>query len=57
MSLTKRTEHPGEAVKASMKQAAGLLTGNRQTPAAGHRDRATGHVTRAWVTIKSPFVR
>lgn len=38
-----------------MKQASGLLTGNRHTSAAGHRDRAKSSVMRAWATIKSPF--
>jgi uncharacterized protein YjbJ (UPF0337 family) len=57
MTITKRAAHPSEAFKGGVKQVAGMLTRDRHTSAASHRDGAKRNAMRAWATIKAPFVR
>ena len=57
LTITKRAGHPREAFKGGVKQVTGMLTRDRHTSAASHRDGAKRNAIRAWATIKAPSVR
>jgi uncharacterized protein YjbJ (UPF0337 family) len=52
MSIGKKFAHKAEAVKGSVKQAAGRLTGSRRLCAGGRRDRFKGNMKQAGAKVK-----
>jgi uncharacterized protein YjbJ (UPF0337 family) len=52
MSIGKKFAHKTEAVKGSLKQAAGRLTGSRRLRAGGRRDRFKGNMKQAGAKVK-----
>ena len=52
MSIGKKFAHQAEAVKVSLKQAAGRLTGSRRLRGEGRRDRFKGNMKQAGAKVK-----
>ena len=52
MSIGTKFAHQAEAVKGSLKQAAGRLTGSRRLRAGGRRDRFKGNMKQAGAKVK-----
>ena len=52
MSIAKKAAHKAEAVKGSVKQTAGRLTGNRRLRAEGRGDQAKGNLKQAGAKAK-----
>jgi uncharacterized protein YjbJ (UPF0337 family) len=52
MSIGKKFAHKAEAVKGSIKQTAGRLTGSRRLRAEGRRDRFKGNLKQAGAKVK-----
>lgn len=57
MSFAKKFAHQAEAVKGSVKEAAGRLTGNRRLRAEGRRDQFKGNAKQAGAKVKDAFKR
>jgi uncharacterized protein YjbJ (UPF0337 family) len=55
MSITKKIAHKAEAVKGSMKKAAGRATGNRRLRAEGRGDQVKGNTKQAGAKMKDAF--
>jgi len=52
MTIGKKFAHQAEAVKGSLKQAAGRLTGSRRLRTGGRRDRFKGNMKQAGAKVK-----
>ena len=52
MSISKKFAHMAEAVKGSVKRAAGRLTGSRRLRAEGRGDRSKGNMKQAGAKVK-----
>jgi uncharacterized protein YjbJ (UPF0337 family) len=52
MRIGKKFAHKAEAVKGSVKRAAGRLTGSRRLRAEGRRDRFKGNMKQAGAKVK-----
>ena len=52
MTIGKKFAHQAEAVKGSLKQAAGRLTGSRRLRAEGRSDRFKGNIKQAGAKVK-----
>jgi uncharacterized protein YjbJ (UPF0337 family) len=57
MSIGKKIAHRAEAVKGSVMNTVGRLTGNRRLRASGRRDQAKGNVKQYGTKIKDALKR
>jgi uncharacterized protein YjbJ (UPF0337 family) len=57
MSIGKKFAHKAEAVKGSVRRAAGRLTGSRRLRAEGRRDRFRGNMKQAGAKVKDAVKR
>ncbi|HLQ55212.1 MAG TPA: CsbD family protein [Streptosporangiaceae bacterium] len=57
MSIARKFAHQAEAVKGSVKQAIGRLTGNRRLRAEGRLDKFKGNTKQTWAKVKDAVRR
>ncbi len=57
MSIARKFAHQAEAVKGSVKQAIGRLTGNRRLRAEGRLDKFKGKTKQTWAKVKDAVRR